>query len=192
MVRMASLRRARGFTLIEMMVTVAVVGILALLAIVAYRRWVRASYTTEAQGIVASIRQGEERFYGESGGYLDVSGTLGVGHDYPQKTPGSNVTAWGASCTWCSVPNGFNTLGVTSSAPVIFGYSVVADAAKTPGSRGVSFSINGTAFDFSALVAGAPWYVVEADANVSGDGTSFVHLYGMSGTNQVYVDGEGN
>ncbi|HEY8092101.1 MAG TPA: prepilin-type N-terminal cleavage/methylation domain-containing protein [Polyangiaceae bacterium] len=185
-------RRSRGFTLIEMMITVAVVGVLSLLAVVAYRRWVKSSYITEAQGILSSVRQGEERFAGENGGYLDVTGAVGVGNDYPLQTPTNKVTGWGGSCTWCKTPSGFNTLGVTANAPVIFGYSVVADSTKTPSSRGVSVTLNGKAFDFSGLVGGAPWYFAEADANTSGDTTSWVHVYALSGTNQMFTDGEGN
>ena len=37
-----------------------------------------------------------------------------------------------------------------------------------------------------------PWFFIEADANISGDATNFTHVYGMSGTNAIFVDGEGN
>ncbi len=174
------------------MIVVAIIGVLTVLAIVGYRRWVRSAHMTEANDIISSIRQGEERFYGETGGYLDVTGALGVGNDFPATSPGKFVTQWSTSCTGCKTPNGFVTLGVSPNAPVIFGYSVIADAVKTPSGRGVSFKVNGKAFDFSSLTAGAPWYVVEADANISGDGTNYTHVYGMSGSNQLWVDGEGN
>ena len=55
-----------------------------------------------------------------------------------------------------------------------------------------AIKVNGTALDLSAMGNGAPWFFVEADANVSGDGVSYTHVYGMSGTNAIYVDGEGN
>jgi prepilin-type N-terminal cleavage/methylation domain-containing protein len=190
---MPSRRRSRGLTLIEAMIVVVIVGILATLAVVAYRRWVRSSYVTEGQFMVSNIRTAEEAFASENGGYLDVSGTLGKGHTYPLQTPGSSMTAWGGPCGWCNNPTaGWTALTVTSNAPVIFGYSVIADQAQPPSARVPAITVNGSALNLSAMNNGAPWYFVEADANVSGDGASYTHIYGMSGTNTIYVDGEGN
>ena len=46
--------------------------------------------------------------------------------------------------------------------------------------------------NLTGMVNGQPWYFVEADANISGDGVSWTHVYGMSGNNQIFVDGDGN
>jgi prepilin-type N-terminal cleavage/methylation domain-containing protein len=190
---MASVRRSRGLTLIEVMIVVVIVGVLATIALVAYRHWVRSSYVAEAQNMVTNIRTAEEGFIGENGGYLDVTGCLGAGCTYPLQHPSNSKTAWGGPCGWCTTPaSGFTALNVASAAPVIFGYSVIADQAKTPSGRNVAITVNGSTLDLSAMSTGAPWYAIEADANVSGDGTSFMHVYGLSGTNTIYVDGEGN
>jgi prepilin-type N-terminal cleavage/methylation domain-containing protein len=189
---MRSQRRSRGVTLIEAMIVVAIIGILSMLAVVAYRSWIRTSYLTEAQGMVSNIRTAEEAFVAENGGYLDVSGTLGAGHTYPLQTPGSSKTEWGGACGWCTNPTaGWTALAVKPSAPVIFGYSVVADQVQPPSARVGPITVNGNALDYSSMNNGAPWYFIEADANVSGDGVSYMHVYGMSGTNTIYVDGEG-
>jgi prepilin-type N-terminal cleavage/methylation domain-containing protein len=185
-------RRSRGVTLIEVMVVVVIIGVLAMLAVVAYRRWIRSSYVAEAQDMVSNIRTAEEAFAAENGAYLDVSGNLGAGHTYPLTTPGASKTAWGGPCGGCKSPAGWNALTVTSAAPVIFGYSVIADQAAAPSARIGTITVNGKALDYSAMNNGAPWYFIEADANVSGDGVSFTHVYGMSGTNTIYVDGQGN
>jgi type IV pilus assembly protein PilA len=193
---MRDYRRSRGFTLIEMMIVVAIVGILALLGFVGYRHWVRSAFVAEGQDMVSRIRSAEEAFASENGsGYLDVSGALGAGYSYPNQHPSNLKTAWGAPCSWCKNPAvGWNGINVTASAPVIFGYSVIADAAQPPSTRITSaISVNGSPLNLGSMGAnGAPWYFVEADANVSGDGVSFTHVYGMSGTNTIYVDREGN
>lgn len=187
-------RRARAFTLIEMMIVVAVVGVLSVIALVAYRRWVRSAHLSEAQDMVANIRTAEDAFYAENGGYLDVSGCLGNGCSYPSRTPGAFATQWGGPCGWCkNSASGWSRLAVHASAPVFFGYSVIADAAIPPSGRVGTKTVNGQALDLGNLGAnGTPWYFVEADANLSGDGVSFTHVYGMSGTSQIFVDGEGN
>lgn len=177
------------------MIVVAIIGVLATLAVMGYRRWVRTSFVVEGQDMVSKIRSAEEAFIAENGvGYLDVSGEVGAGFTYPLQHPTNSKTAWGGPCTWCKNPAvGWNGINVTSSAPVIFGYSVIADAAQPPSARLPTITVNGQALNLSNMgVNGSPWYFVEADANVSGDGVSFVHVYGMSGTNTIYVDGEGN
>ena len=47
-------RRERGFTLIEMMVVVVIVGILAMLAVVGYRKLVQTAHVSEATNMVQS------------------------------------------------------------------------------------------------------------------------------------------
>jgi prepilin-type N-terminal cleavage/methylation domain-containing protein len=195
---MARSRRSRAFTLIEAMIVVAIVGVLAVLATVAYRRWVRAAYVSEAQDMVANIRTGEQAFYGENGAYLNVTAGLGPPHDYPTATPGASKTQWGAPCATCANANAWLTLGIQSNAPVAFGYSVVAgDGVKVVPSALIANkwgppSVNGQVMSLAAMSNGQPWYFVEADANISGDGTSFTHVYGMSGDNHIFIDGAGN
>jgi prepilin-type N-terminal cleavage/methylation domain-containing protein len=184
-------RRARGFTLIEAMIVVVIVAVLALLAIVAYRRFVNASRVTEAQDMISNIRTAEENFYAENNTYLDVTGSIGPGTTYPAQNPGTFKTAWGAPCGWCV--HQWGQLTINPSAPLQFGYSLVADSATTPSGRGVTVTVNGTSIDLSAM-NGRPWYVIEADGDTDGDG-KFVHLFGISApgaSNRVWIDGEGN
>jgi type IV pilus assembly protein PilA len=180
-------------TLVEMLIVVAIIGVLATLAVVGYRRWVRSSFLAEGQDMVSNIRSAEESFLAENGSYLDVSGCLGDGCTYPLQHPSSSKTAWGGPCGWCKNPaTGWRGLTVQSNAPVVFGYSVIADQVTPPTTRVPAISVNGQALNLTAMNTGAPWYFVEADANISGDKTSYTHIYAMSGTNTIYVDGDGN
>jgi prepilin-type N-terminal cleavage/methylation domain-containing protein len=185
-------RRERGYTLIELMITVAILGVLSLLAVAGYRHWTRTAHLAEAENVVAHIRDAEEAFRSENGAYLDVSGNLGKGYSYPSQNPGAFVTEWGGACGWCKGA-GWTGLPGHSSGAVNFGYSVIADAAIPASTRVGSITANGQALDLTNLAPnGQPWYFVEADANISGDGVSYTHVYAMSGSDQVYIDGDGN
>ena len=188
---MRSSARARGYTLIELMLVVALVGVLATLAIIGYRKWVRGAHVAEGQDMVAAIRAGEERYYSENGSYLSVTTGLGDGYTYPSIHPSSFATAWGVSCSTC-VGSGYAGLGVSSNAPVFFGYSTIADSTKTAQTLVGTKTTNGVVIDLSSMSTGQPWYFIEADANISGDKTNYMHVYGMNATNTIFVDGEGN
>src|SRR5437588_12322613 len=82
----------RGFTLIELLTVVAIVGILATLGLVAYRKFITSSKTSEAIYMVGSIRAAEESYRAETLRYLDVS--AGFTKLYPTETPGAFKSAW--------------------------------------------------------------------------------------------------
>src|SRR5579859_4920132 len=119
---MPSFRRSRAFTLIEAMIVVVIVGILAVVATVAYRKWILSSYVGEAHDMLGNIRVAEEAFRAENTGYLNVSNDLTPNSLYPSTTPNGNLkTAWGAN------PGQWAALNVNPNAPVRFGYAVIAN-----------------------------------------------------------------
>jgi prepilin-type N-terminal cleavage/methylation domain-containing protein len=186
--------RGRGFTLIEAMIVVVIVGVLALVAVVAYRRWVRTSYMAEAHDMVSNIRTAEESFRAENGGYLDISGTLDKNHTYPSKTPGAFKTGWGGPCDSSACPNPkhqWSTLAIEPKGPVAFGYAVVADNTGAAPGDPVSAALKemSVAPNLAGL-AGRPWYVVEALGDINGDGV-YTRVLGDSADSQLYVDREG-
>jgi len=65
----------KGFTLIELIVTVAIVGILAAIAIPSYTENVKKSRRADGQAALVSLAQAMERYYTEKTTY--VGATLG-------------------------------------------------------------------------------------------------------------------
>ena len=68
-------RRSTGFTMIELMVTVAIVGILATIGVVAYTRNIRKVRASEVRAVIAEIKVKEEAYQMENGTYLGMCTT---------------------------------------------------------------------------------------------------------------------
>lgn len=81
----AALRRRRGFTLVEVMIAVAVIGILTAVALPSYRQHVANSRRADARAAILSLAQLMERWYTERGTY--VGATVGASGIYPSASP---------------------------------------------------------------------------------------------------------
>lgn len=68
-------RRTEGFTLIELMITVAIVAILVSIAFPSYNNQMVKSRRADAQREVVSYAQSLERWFTTNGTYLDSAGT---------------------------------------------------------------------------------------------------------------------
>jgi type IV pilus assembly protein PilE len=75
------LKRAAGFTLIELMIAVAVIGILAGVALPAYQDYVRRSSLQPAFAELSDLRVKLEQFYQNNRNYGDTTAGRGCGHD---------------------------------------------------------------------------------------------------------------
>ncbi len=64
-------RKFKGFSLIELLVAVAIVGILAAIAYPSYVDQVRKSRRAEAQNLLMEIAQREERYYAQNATYTN-------------------------------------------------------------------------------------------------------------------------
>lgn len=58
-----------GFTLIELMIVVAIIGVLAAVAIPAYQQSVRNGGRAEAQSVLLQVAANQERFYSDNNSY---------------------------------------------------------------------------------------------------------------------------
>ncbi len=64
------MRKSRGFTLIELMITVAIVGILTAIAYPSYVTYVQDARRADAQGVLLEVAQRMERAFTANGSYL--------------------------------------------------------------------------------------------------------------------------
>lgn len=68
---------SKGFTLIELMIVVAIVGILAAIAYPSYTEYVRRTHRSEIAGLLSEQTQQLERHYSRTGQYTDVAASGG-------------------------------------------------------------------------------------------------------------------
>jgi type IV pilus assembly protein PilE len=76
----------QGFTLIELMITVAIIGILAAIAYPSYQEYIKKSRRVDAEGVMLGLANAMERHFTETNSYAGAAGTALVPAD--TGTPG--------------------------------------------------------------------------------------------------------
>jgi type IV pilus assembly protein PilA len=174
----------RGFTLIEMMIVVVIVGILATLAVVAYRKIVQSSHVSEATGMVQNIRVAQEAYRSETQQYANVSA------DYtnlcPQAPSYGVMTGWDPTCGTGSVK--WSVLPLHVDGPVLFGYGTAAGSAGTAPVSPITYANASLSLPTSVP---SDWFVAWAAADLDSDKSTGTLVVGSSWTNQVSVLNEG-
>ena len=69
---MKNKQRKRGFTLVELMIVVVIVGILASIGVPIYRTYTRKAMAAEGRSLVGAISSAERVYYAENGQYYLV------------------------------------------------------------------------------------------------------------------------
>jgi type IV pilus assembly protein PilA len=168
----------RGFTLVEMLVVVAMVGVLATLAVYGVRKYVFASKSSEALAMVNSIKAHEEAYKDETYAYLNV--TAGYAALHPAAPDGQKRAWW----TGTASDTNWRQLGVDANGPVTFGYACIAGAggtAVTPPTTQLNLNYPSPANE--------PWYVILAQGDQNGDGVRS-NIVASSFTREVYVEND--
>jgi prepilin-type N-terminal cleavage/methylation domain-containing protein len=171
--RRARHRFPRGFTLIEMMIVVAVIGILSALAIPSFQSYVYRSRTSEAVTFLGEIRQRQESYRSEFGQYCGASGTGSITGPFNPPT----MPAGGVKGVFVPNQNNWAQLGAVPDGVVNFQYRTNAGL---PGSNPGVPGYDGTDF----------WFVSQARGDLDGDG-EVVIFESYSAGNHIYI-GDGS
>lgn len=110
----------RGFTLVELMIVVVILGLLAAIAVPAFSRYVKRGKTAEATASVSSMYRLQLAYY-ENTQERSSTTTFATCETLPTAAPSaskypSSVTLWMGSSTW-------NSLGFVIDRPHYYQYS---------------------------------------------------------------------
>lgn len=170
----------RGFTLVELLVVVAMIGVLAALAMVGYRKFINSAGTAEVAAVMQGIRGSEEAYKAEMLVYLGCSGCNSatgcapgggsLDKFYPMNAPDDRKYAWinsGHPDFGC-----WQLLNVTTDGAVKYGYAVVAGV---PGAMAPAGLLVASAPTWPNPV-NEPWYVIQAVGDRDKDGVRSIFL----------------
>jgi type IV pilus assembly protein PilE len=114
-------RRAAGFTLLELMIVVAIVAILSAIAIPSYRKYVLRAHRTDATRALQDMASREENYYFNNNTYPKSATSLG---------------------TTFTTPNGYYLLNIPASSATNYTITAVPQLTQAQDTACGTFSLN--------------------------------------------------
>ncbi len=175
-------RGSYGFTLVELMIVIAMIGVLAALGIFGFRKYIRAAAAAEVKAVIQGIRVSEEAIRAETFQYRGCG--TGLADWYPG-TPNDKKRTWDTGQTGNAKHDCWMELNVTTDGPVRFGYAVVAGIAPQPNAVPNIDYVGGWAAKHATI--NGPWFVVQAAGDQDADGN--LSLFASSSeTGEIFVE----
>ena len=194
------LKGQKGFTLIELMIVVAIIGILAAIAIPNFLQYQLKSRQAEAKTNLGAIRTSLTAFQAERGCYVGV--TTWPTTNVPAVNVKNVPTAWSTAATpvpggvinYCQAVGGtfttpatasFLDVGFVATGSVLYNYGTQSIGAggvtPTLSCSGAGFAANGAAVAPTAGAVGDLGFWAFAQSNLDGDNT--ISHWGASADN---------
>ena len=192
------LKKKEGFTLIELMIVVAIIGILAAIAIPAFINYVKRSKTSEAPSNLKALFEGSAALYNRGSaargviarGVATANSTRCYTGSFDTSAVGAMVSDQKHTLTWPAEPAdapsiGFAALSWQASDPLYYQYGVVSG-----GMGGTAVNAGVTCGDTTGV--GTTVYTFAANGDLDGDMSisTFELSVGVDQGNTLYRNAE--
>ena len=142
-----------GFTLVEILVVVVILGVLAALAVNIYGRYSKKARTSEALAMLAHIKAKQEAYHAEHYRYAHI----------PDFWPADDALKKGEKVPFTPLPAEWQQLGIQASQKyVYFGYNTISDQGNVANAPPGGHAQYG-------LTAGQPWFIATAHGKFDSD-----------------------
>ncbi len=174
----------RGFTMVELLAVIAMIGVLAAISTLGYRKYVNTAATADAKAVISAIRVAQESYRAETMRYLDCGANW-----YPYDPAGLVVGAE-AKYHWSQPthPNSdcWRQLNVANDSPTRFGFIT-----RGRGAGEAPFALVNVYDNAPTLPAAPaePFYIVEARGDADND-NNVSRFIASSFTGEIYVENE--
>ena len=175
-----------GFTLVELMIAVAIVAILAAVAIVTYIKHIKGARIVEAKTFVQIIQSRQETYFQQHGQYCNASSTGKHPTLVASSEPVSKKWAPRSSSSW-------NDLSVRpDTGYTYFQWTVVASDPNASPPHALDSFCSQVGIPPQPASPGVPhpWYYILGEADLDGKGSPYTELRSSSTRVQVVVVNE--
>lgn len=170
-------RTQAGLTLIELMVVVAIVGILASVAVYMYTRNIARARASEVPAIFGELRIKQEQHNLETGNYLST------GADESDRFPATPQPLSSVGVDVSTMPATWQTLRMAPEKSVLYcSYVAMASDVDVVGAAAAGFGFSAPAVN---------WFYMLADCDLDGRGAPDSRYFARSGVQGQLTENEG-